>query len=75
MIQTEEQPMKEVFASYHFTSHDLKFNGFGNFIGKFHMEIYIGQMAKFIQDLEKTIAMSLENQLKMKVTAKVLYFR
>ncbi|KKM63671.1 hypothetical protein LCGC14_1509150 [marine sediment metagenome] len=66
---------KQVFVSYHFTTMDAKFNGFGNYIGEFNMEIYKGNLAKFIQDLEKSIAMSLEQNIGKKVAIKVLYFR
>ena len=66
---------KQVFVSYHFTTLDGKFNGFGNYVGEFNVEVYKGNLAKFIMDLEKSIGMSLENNLGKKVAIKVLYFR
>ena len=71
----EVNQMEEVFVSYHFTSLDLKYNGFGNYVGKFSMEVYQGNKAQFILDLEKSISMRLGDELDMEVTIKVLYFR
>lgn len=73
LIKTKE--MMEVFASYHFTSLDLKYNGFGNYIGKFYKEVYAGNLSKFIEHIEKAITMELESQLNMKLKVKVLFFR
>lgn len=64
-----------MFCSYHFTTLDGKFNGFGNYVGEFHMEIYEGQLEKFILDLEKTLKMVLEQQLGKQLAVKVLYFK
>ncbi len=69
------EKMKEVFASYHYTTTDLKFNGFGNYIGEFDEEAYLNDKAKFILDLQKTIAIQLADQMGMECQIKVLYFR
>lgn len=70
-----ENELRDVFVSYHFTTHDLKHNGFGNYVGKFNTEIYVGNMAKFIQDLEKSVNLAVEEMLGTKVHVKILYFR
>lgn len=68
--------MREVFVSYHMTTLDMKYNGFGNYVGQFNTEVYANQsMAKFIEDLEKSIKMANEAQLNTPVQVKVLYFR
>jgi len=67
--------MKQVFVSYHFTTKDAKFNGFGNYIGQFDADIYGSDLARFIIDLEENIAKSLEIQLNIDAKVKVLYFR
>lgn len=66
---------RKIFASYHFTSLDLKFNGFGNYVGEFDVESYKDDPGKFILDLEKSVSMAVSEKLKMEVTVKVLYFR
>jgi hypothetical protein len=70
-----ELDMKEIFASYHFTTLDQKFNGFGNYVGKFNISLYLNNMSKLVLDLEKSIAMALESELKLKVQIKLMYFR
>ena len=67
--------MKKVFVSYHFTTKDAKFNGFGNYIGEFNSEDYMDDLAMFILDIEDTIAHKLKEKLNMEVAVKVLYFR
>ncbi len=74
-LETKRSGVREVFVSYHFTTLDLTNNGFGNFVGQFNAEVYGDSMAKFIQDIEKSIEMSLENQLAIKCKVKVLFFR
>ncbi len=74
-LQFARDDKKKVFASYHFTSKDMKYNGFGNYIGEFDIAAYHYDPAKFIQDLEKSISMSVSEQLKMEVNIKVLFFR
>lgn len=72
---------RQIFASYHFTcttpdaQTGIFHNGFGNYVGQFNTEVYEGNLGKFIQDLEKSITMALEDQLKMKIQLKILYFR
>lgn len=72
---------REVFFSYHYTTLDLKYNGFGNYVGVFSTEAYAGQgKAKFILDAEKSIGMAVEEYLKSqgvdsKVQVKVLFFQ
>ena len=67
--------MKQVFVSYHYTTMDAKYNGFGNYVGKFNTELYAGDLSKFILHLEKAIAMQLESQLNMPCQIKVMFFR
>lgn len=57
----------EIFISYHFTTLDLNFNGFGNYVGIFNRESYNGAgKGKFVLDAEKSIAMALHEQYKEK---------
>lgn len=71
-----EDNLKEVFVSYHFTNLENPIqNGFGNFVGKFHPEIYSGNMGKFVQHLEKSIIAALQDQLGIKCQVKVMFFR
>ncbi len=67
--------MKQVFVSYHFTTKNGEYNGFGNYISEFEEEAYINDMRKFILDLEEIIAEKLLEKIKLKVQVKVLYFR
>lgn len=70
------EQMKQVFASYHYTSLDAKYNGFGNYVGQFDSDIYgSDDTARFILDLEENIAKALETELDLKVKVKVLFFR
>jgi hypothetical protein len=71
----EGHEMQQIFASYHFQTTDFKFSGFGNIVSKFYPEVYKGDVAKFIVDLEKSIAMALETLHKNKFEVKVLFFR
>lgn len=71
----EVKTMKKVFVSYHFTSKDGKFNGFGNYVGGFNSEDYMDDLAMFILDVEDTIAHKLKDKLNMEVAVKVMYFR
>jgi len=73
--ETSEGIKKQVFASYHFTTMDGKYNGFGNYVGEFNMEVYEGNLSKFVQDLEKSIKMALEENLNKELAIKILYFR
>ncbi len=66
--------MKKVFVSYHFTTKNAKFNGFGNYIGEFEEEGY-EDLSKFILDLQDTIGNLLTEKLNTEVQVKVLYFR
>jgi len=66
---------RKVFASYHFTSMDAKFNGFGNYVGMFDTESYAENIEKFIEDLEKCIENSLNEKLGIGVKVKVMWFR
>lgn len=76
MVQRfRDSDKRKVFASYHFTTMDGKFNGFGNYVGEFNMEVYEGAIDKFIIDLEKSISMALENQMGLRVAIKVLWFK
>lgn len=65
----------EVFISYHFTTRDLKHNGFGNFVGLFNKEVYKNNLGTFIEDAQKSIEMALEDKLEIKCVVKVLFFR
>lgn len=67
--------MSKTFVSYHFVNEDGSKQGFGNYVGMFHMEVYANRMEKFIVDVEKSIAMVLEIKFKDKFTVKVMYFR
>ena len=74
-IKKEVTQMKQVFVSYHYTSKDAKFNGFGNYIGEFRHEDYRDSLAGFILELEETIAHQLEEKTGMPCVVKVLFFR
>ena len=67
--------MTQVFVSYHYTSTDLKYNGFGNYIGEFDEEAYLDDKAKFILDLQEAISNVLQEKIKMECQIKVLFFR
>ena len=67
--------MKQVFVSYHFTTKNGEYNGFGNYIGEFEGEAYVNDMRKFILDLEEIIEKNLLEKIKLEVQVKVLYFR
>ncbi len=67
--------MKQVFVSYHYTSKDGQFNGFGNYIGEFRHEDYLNSLSGFILELEETIAHQLEEKTKMPCAVKVMFFR
>lgn len=68
--------MKKVFASYHFCQLDNPLiQGFGNFVGEFNMDAYVGRVEEFIVHLEKHIKTTLEAQLAFKLQVKVLFFR
>lgn len=69
-----DDDMVEVFVSYHFTTTDLKNNGFGNFVGKFSRAVYTNK-STFIQHLEEHISLALKSQLKIECGVKVLFFK
>ena len=54
---------------------DLNRIGFGNMVTKFYPELYKDNMARFIQDLEKSIEMALQSLHNKEVMVKVLFFR
>lgn len=78
-IQTQgrmKQKMTKVFVSYHFTTKDLKFNGFGNWVGEFETGSYSkDDMDKFIISLEETISRVLKKGLGKECQVKVLFYR
>lgn len=74
-IEKEVTQMKQVFVSYHYTSKDGKYNGFGNYIGEFRAEDYMNDMGSFILQLEETIAHQLEEKIELPCAVKVMFFR
>lgn len=78
IIQMEEKigvKLNDVFASYHFQTKDFKYQGFGNIVSKFPLEMYQGNMGKFIEDFQKTIEMALYTIHKMSFEVKILFWR
>lgn len=74
--QETEQELRDVFASYHFCRLDQPLvQGFGNFVGKFNMEAYRGEPAKFIVAIEAHLKKLLEEQFGFKIQVKVMFFR
>ena len=73
-IKREVKQMKKVFVSYHFTTKDGEFNGFGNYVGEFDAEGY-DDIAKFILELQNAIANELLNKIEKECQVKVLFFR
>ena len=67
--------LTDIFVSYHCQSKDLKFNGFGNMVTKFPVEMYQGNMGKFIEDLQKAIEMALNKLHKKEFEVKILFWR
>lgn len=67
--------MSQVFVSYHFTTKDGTFNGFGNYIADFNQEDYRDNIAKFILELEDVIAKELRDKINIDCKVKVLFFR
>jgi hypothetical protein len=67
--------LTEVFASYHCQTKDLSFQGFGNIVTKFPIEMYQGNIGKFIEDLQKAIEMALKGLQKKEFEVKVLFWR
>ena len=74
-FEKEVTQMKQVFVSYHYTSKDGKYNGFGNYIGEFRHEDYMDSLAGFILELEDTIAHELEEKIEFPCTVKIMFFR
>ncbi len=74
-IKKEVTKMKQVFVSYHYTSKDGKYNGFGNYIGEFNPEDYLDSLAGFILQLEETIAHQLEEKIEIPCAVKIMFFR
>ncbi|KKM69057.1 hypothetical protein LCGC14_1454770 [marine sediment metagenome] len=73
-IEKEVNQMKKVFVSYHFTTKDGEFNGFGNYVGEFDSESY-EDIAKFILELQDAIANELLHKIEKECQVKVLFFR
>lgn len=67
--------LTNVFVSYHVQSKDFKFQGFGNMVTKFPVEMYKDNMGKFIEDLEKAIEISLNKLHNKEFEAKILFWR
>lgn len=67
--------LNDVFASYHFQTKDFKYQGFGNIVSKFPLEMYQGNMGKFVEDFQKTIEMALYTIHKMDFEIKILFWR
>ena len=67
--------LTDIFVSYHCQSKDLKSNGFGNMVAKFPVEMYQGNMGKFIEDLQKAIEMALKGLQKKEFEVKILFWR
>ncbi len=74
-LERREEKMTQVFVSYHYTTKDLKFNGFGNYIGEFDEEAYSDDKKNFILDLQEAISKELQDQINMECQVKVLFFR
>lgn len=80
MIEVKEAEIgitesRDLFVSYHTMTRDFRETGFGNMVTKFYPELYKNNMAKFIQDLEKSIEMALKTLHKKDIMVKILYFR
>ncbi len=67
--------LTDIFASYHIQTKDLTFQGFGNIVVKFPVEMYQGNMGKFIEDLQKATEMALNKLHKKEFEVKVLFYR
>lgn len=74
-IKREVTQMKQVFVSYHYTSKDAQYNGFGNYIGEFNPKDYLESLSGFILQLEETIAHELEEKTDMPCAVKIMFFR
>lgn len=70
-----KETMKKVFVSYHYTSKDGQYNGFGNYIGEFRAEDYMNDLKSFILQLEETISHQLEQKIELPCSVKVMFFR
>lgn len=67
--------LTDVFASYHFQTKDFKFQGFGNIVTKVPVEMYKGNMGKFIENFQKTIVMALKMIHKKEFEVRILFWR
>ena len=67
--------LTEVFVSYHVQTKDLSFNGFGNMVAKFPVKFYQDNMGAFIENVQKSIELTLNNLYKKEFEVKILFFR
>ncbi len=76
--QMQEKPrlkLTDIFASYHLQSEDLTIQGFGNIVAKFPLEFYKGNMAKFVEDFQRSIEMALKETHDNNFKVKLLFWR
>ncbi len=73
--------MKQLFVSYHFISMErdekgMQKNGFGNIVLAINPEMYQNNVGMLIQDLQKQISITIENNLGIKEPeVQVLFYR
>lgn len=67
--------LTEVFVSYHVQTKDFSFQGFGNIVGRFPVKLYQGNLGKFVENVQKSIEMTLNKAYKKEFEVKVLFFR
>lgn len=67
--------LTDVFVSYHVQTKDFTFQGFGNMVTKFPVEMYKDNIGKFIEDLQKAIEISLNKLHNKEFEVKILFWR
>jgi len=67
--------LRDLFVSYHVQTKDFKFNGFGNVVIKFPIEMYKGNMGKFVEDIQKAIEISLNKLHNNEFEVKVMFWK
>lgn len=67
--------LTEVFVSYHVQTKDNSFQGFGNMVAKFPVKHYQGNMGLFVENVQKSIEITLNKAYKKEFEVKILFFR
>jgi hypothetical protein len=67
--------LTEVFVSYHVQTKDFKEQGFGNMVAKFPVKFFEGNMGAFIENVQKSIELTLNRLYEKEFEVKILFFR